>query len=128
MPYATCPNCKSTFHLRVVEDIENWNKKFPVSEDGIRYIECFDCWRELKELDSVQVWNVPNEYKDEIKKGDIGAVVLLHGNNVFEVECVNEDGSTKWQFAIPRKYLKYVRNKPANKALQATPKSGAPEL
>lgn len=111
MPYATCPTCGDSFHLLVTKDIEKWNNEHPYSEDGKRYIECFGCWKELREYDVVKVWKVPEQYKNEIIEGDTGAVILLlesNGTQAYEIECANEDGSTKWQFALERKYVKYL--------------------
>lgn len=109
MPYAKCPNCGDSFHLRVTENVEDWNAKFPQSSDGIRYIECFYCWKELEEYDCVEVLRNADPELEGVLVGDKGAVVLKHSANEFEVECVNPDGSTKWLHAMPRKNIKYLR-------------------
>lgn len=109
MPYATCPNCSDTFHLRITENIDDWNKKFPTSSDGIRYMECFYCWKELKEYDVVEVFRNSDPELENVSVGDKGAVVLVHSTSDLEVECVNPDGTTKWLHTIPRKNLKYDR-------------------
>jgi len=108
MPYGTCPNCNDSFHLRITENIEKWNAKFPQAEDGIRYIECFNCWKELKEYDVVEVLRNSMPELEGVFVGDKGVVVLKHSINEFEVECVNSDGTTKWLHTISRKNLKFV--------------------
>jgi hypothetical protein len=108
MPYATCPNCKLTFHLNVrVDVLEEWKEKFPTQEDGARYIQCYFCWKELKELDVVEVWRVPKGMEKQVSKGDLGAVVLVQDVNYYEVECVKADGTTKWLETLPRNCLWY---------------------
>lgn len=114
MPYATCPNCNDSCHFNIAKDIEKWNEKYPTASDGIRYIECFYCWKELKEFDCVEVINLPIENITDIEQGDIGAVVMVHSIVTFEVECGNTDGTTKWLHALPRKNLKYKREKSAD--------------
>ena len=111
MPYAICPNCHDTFHLKVSTSSEEWGKNFPVSGDGNRYIECFSCWKELKKFDAVEVFKLPEIENNNISVGDIGAVVLVHQENEYEVECVNKDGTTKWLFPLPRNCLKYIHEK-----------------
>ena len=51
MPYAKCPDCGNIFHLLIQKNIDEWNKKFPASENGHRYIQCLACWKKLNELD-----------------------------------------------------------------------------
>lgn len=109
MPFATCPNCREEFHLSVRENLEEWNKRFLISSDNVRYIECFGCWKELKELDVVKVLAIPESKEDCVSIGDIGAVVYVHSKDAFEVECVLEDGSTKWLTEFPRNFIKYIR-------------------
>jgi hypothetical protein len=87
--------------------VDEWNGKFPVYEDGVRYIECYFCWKELKEYDVVEIWTVPEKYSDKIDKGDLGAVLIVHGQGQFEVECVQEDGTTKWLETLPRNCMWY---------------------
>lgn len=111
MPYATCPNCGDTFHLLVTKDIDEWEKKNPKSESGVRYLQCFACWKDLKEHDVVRVCTVPHEYEGVIAKGDKAAVLMvLHGTSktVYETECVNPDGSSKWVATLERQHLKFV--------------------
>lgn len=98
--------------MRVTENIDEWNVRFPQSSDGIRYVECFYCWKKLDEYDVVEVLrNSEPEYED-VSVGDKGAVVLKHTENEFEVECVNPDGTTKWFHTMPRRNVRYVREKP----------------
>ena len=108
MPYLTCPQCRSTFHVAIRGTPDEWNEKFPKDSDGIRYADCYRCWKSLKELDVVEVWSVPVEYSDIIEKGDIGAVVLKLDDKLFEIECVNDDGTTKWLCTLKRENLWYV--------------------
>ena len=54
----------------------------------------------FNELEAVKTLiNFPDE---KIKKGDIGTVVMVFHkpNEAYEVEFVNEDGTTKAMFAI----------------------------
>ncbi|ARU28774.1 DUF4926 domain-containing protein [Cellvibrio sp. PSBB006] len=108
MPYAKCPNCGDSFHLRVTENLDEWNAQFPQSSDGIRYIECFYCWKEFEEFDVVEVLRNSEPELEGVSLGDVGAIVLKHSENEFEVECVNSDGTTKWLNVLPRKNIKYV--------------------
>lgn len=108
MPYATCPNCKSLFHLNIkASELEAWCRRYPLSEDDVRYIQCYFCWRELEELDVVQVWCVPEGMENVIAKGDKGTVILIHDKDNYEVEAVNRDGSTKWIQVLPRNCIWY---------------------
>ena len=107
MPYARCPNCGDSFHLNVAQNVKEWNNKFPVSDDGNRYMDCFYCWKELEEYDVVEICK--DSSQKNVSVGDKGTIVLLHSNNEFEVECVNPDGTTKWLHTMPRNVLKYVR-------------------
>jgi len=109
MPYVTCPNCRETFHLRVTENIEVWNKKFPLSNDEIRYIECFHCWKELRKHDVVEVFRNSKPELQGVEIGDIGTVVSKYSAEELEVECVNLDGTTKWLHTMQRKNIKYLQ-------------------
>ena len=40
-----------------------------------------------------------------LRKGDVGAVVLLHSDSVVEVEFVNKDGTAKSVTAVPKRLL-----------------------
>lgn len=111
MPFAKCPNCGEQFHLSVRSNIDEWKERFPVSEDGQRYITCFGCWKNLAELDVIEIVSLPCSNTDNITLGDRGAVVHAHSQDSYEVECVNSDGSTKWIATLPRKCLKYVHHK-----------------
>lgn len=109
MPYLTCPTCKSTYHVAVRGSPDEWNERFPQDSDGIRYADCYGCWKSLQDFDVVEVWNVPEEYADTIDKGDRGAVVHKFDDESFEIECVNDDGTTRWLCTLKRDNLWYVR-------------------
>ena len=107
MPFLICSNCKSQFHVSIREKPDEWNKKFPNESDGNRYSTCFLCFKLLKENDVVEVWDIPSDFSG-IDKGDKGTIVCKYDDNNFEVECVNEDGTSKWLHTIHRDYLWYV--------------------
>lgn len=109
MPYLTCPKCKSTYHVAIRGAPDEWNERFPKDSDGIRYADCYGCWKPLQVFDVVEVWNVPEEYTDTLGKGDRGAVVHKFDDEHFEIECVNDDGRTKWLCTLKRDNLWYVR-------------------
>lgn len=68
MPFAKCPNCEIIHHLLVRDNIEEWDKKLPVSEDGYRYLECFSCWKKLNGSEHAE--NLKNLNKDKNKTED----------------------------------------------------------
>lgn len=114
MPFVTCPNCRETFHLNVLEKLEGWNKCFPKSSDNVRYLECFGCWKKLEEYDVVKILAIPELRQNCVEIGDIGTIVYVYPNDNFEVECVMSDGSTKWLAEFPRSSIKYI-HLPENK-------------
>ena len=46
----------------------------------------------IKELDHVVL--TPDLPEHRLRKGDVGTVVLIHGDRGYEVECVTLDGVT----------------------------------
>ena len=108
MSFVTCPNCREEFHLIVQENLEEWNARFPVSTDNVRYSECFGCWKKLEEYDVVKVLAVPESKENCISIGDEGTIVYVYSVDAFEVECVLKDGSTKWLAEFPRNFIKYI--------------------
>ncbi|THV33614.1 DUF4926 domain-containing protein [Glycomyces buryatensis] len=67
----------------------------------------------MNELDVVELAvDVPEE---GVKAGEVGTIVLVHGNPVeaYEVEFVNPDGSTLAMFALRPEQIRPVA-KPAN--------------
>ena len=71
---------------------------------------CIGCFKGIKELDVVEVIS-NNSQMPEVEIGDIGAVVMVHENSdAFEVECVLENGDTKWLCALTRDQLKWLQS------------------
>ena len=110
MPFVNCPACGELFYLNVRENLEEWNARFPISPENVKYIECFGCSKELKEFDIIEVLAVPESDRDIVSVGDVGTVVFVYSNDAFEVKCVMDDGSTKWLVKFPRNFIKYVQN------------------
>jgi hypothetical protein len=114
MPYAQCPHCKSTFHLRLTQEgVERWQREHAQTiEAGITAAEpCFQCWKELRELDVVEVLKSP-EGTTEVVPGEQGAIVAVlrseTGEVAYEVEAVAANGHTKWLHTFERSQLKAV--------------------
>jgi hypothetical protein len=111
MPYSKCPICSQLFHLTITKDLDQWYRKHaPDKKIGDEVsIQCFGCWKELKEYDVVRVISEPDTVS-AAKIGDIGAVVMVHDNSnekAYEVECVLPDGTTKWLETFKRIQLRY---------------------
>jgi DNA-directed RNA polymerase subunit RPC12/RpoP len=114
MPYAKCPHCGSTFHLRLTEEgSRRWKQEHSqsIAAGQTASLPCFQCWKELRELDVVEVLKRPPE-ASEVVVGEQGAVVAvlksLQGEVAYEVEAVAPDGSTKWLHTFVRSQLKAV--------------------
>jgi hypothetical protein len=105
MPYTKCSQCGEEFHLRITSDdsIKNLKRK---EESG--QVHCIGCFKTIKEYDVVKVIAL-NKNVPEAKVGDTGAVVMVHGNQAFEVECLLENGYTKWLGTFAKYQLKWVQ-------------------
>ena len=114
MPYSTCPNCGARFHLSISGDPRDWYQEYAQDKqvgDEVE-LQCFECWKELKEYDVVKV--ISSSKGGNIKKDDIGTVVMILGekdNRAYEVECVLPDGSTKWIDTFKRDEIKFELKK-----------------
>lgn len=115
MPFAICPFCAAQFHLRLtLEGAERWKQEHSSSiEAGATpRVPCFYCWKNLRELEVVQVLQCP-EHAENVTVGEHATVVAIlrsaSGELAFEVEAVASDGSTKWIHAFSRSQLKAVR-------------------
>lgn len=112
MPSSTCPTCGKSFHLSVSGDVKEWYAKF-VPNGGIgdtASLHCFECWKQLKPYDVVEVIAIPGG-ADDVTIGDLGTVLeVLNAPSLkeaYEVECVLPDGSNKWHHAFTRAQLCY---------------------
>ena len=110
MAYTTCSQCGETFHLRITseEAINKLRQKEKNNE-----VLCLGCFKSLNELDVVQVIaENPNVPSAEI--GDKGAVLCIlnskNGSKAYEVECVLQDGSNKWEGTFERQQLKWLQS------------------
>jgi len=110
MANTTCSRCGETFHLRITsEEAINELKMKEINNEVL----CLGCYKSLNELDVVQVIAInPNVPGAEI--GDKGAVLSIlnsnNGNKGYEVECVLQDGSNKWEGAFERQQLKWLQS------------------
>ena len=114
MPYANCPHCGTTFHLRLTEEgAQRWKQEHSqaIKSGNTVSVPCFHCWKELREFDVVQVLQCP-EGAAEVVAGEQGAVVAIlkskSGEVAYEVEAVAPDGSTRWLHTFGRSQLKAV--------------------
>lgn len=112
MPYSTCPTCGDLFHLFVHGDKTAWYAEhapgIPVGEAVA--LQCFGCWKPLKEYDVVTVIKVPAN-KPNIKVGDVATVLLvLQSDNkktAYELECVGDSTSKGWVETLERLHVRY---------------------
>lgn len=110
MAYTKCSRCGEAFHLRITSD--DSLKELQLKEQKSEVL-CLGCFKSVKEYDVVKVI-AENIGVPEARIGDIGAVVLVHeGGGVFEVECVLENGHTKWLGAFKKEQIKWIQS-PAN--------------
>ncbi len=63
----------------------------------------------IKELDSVVLTVDLPEHG--LKKGDVGTVVLLHGDKGYEVEFMTLNGKTLTVVSLPRGHVRPVGNR-----------------
>ncbi|MBU2983981.1 DUF4926 domain-containing protein [Saccharophagus degradans] len=108
MPYTKCSQCGEEFHLRITSD--DSLKDLKGKEESGR-VHCIGCFKSIKEYDVVKVIKL-NKNVPEAKVGDIGAVVMVYGNQEFEVECVLKNGYTKWLGTFTKSQLKWVQPPP----------------
>jgi hypothetical protein len=47
----------------------------------------------------------PSEFAPQLGRGEIGTILEVYENDYYEIEFVNEDGSTKLLQAFPGAYL-----------------------
>lgn len=116
MPLAVCPFCAAQFSFSLTsEGAKHWKQEHSSSiEAGTTpRVACFYCWKELRELDVVEVLQCPDHGSD-VTVGEHATVVAIlksaSGGLSFEVEAVATDGSTKWIHAFSRSQLKAVRS------------------
>jgi len=112
MAYAKCPQCGSVFHLRLTpEGAEQWQREHAeaLAAGQPAAVKCFHCWKELRELEVVEVLVQPSS-APEVSIGERGTVVAVlqseRGEVAYEVECVAADGTTKWEHPFVRSQLK----------------------
>lgn len=107
MTYTQCFRCGEKFHLRITsnEALGELRKKEEAGE-----VLCLGCFKSLKDYDVVKTIS-ENTNVPEAKIGDVGTIILAHdGGLAFEVECVLENGDTKWLGAFSRQQLKWVQS------------------
>src|SRR4051812_194543 len=106
MPYTTCPQCGVATHVQV-SDPASWYARHGVKEGVDPRKMCLDCRIDLDEHDIVTV--LRSHPQAGIKAGDQGVVVAvlksLAGEVAYEVECVEEDGRSRWLTTLPRQDL-----------------------
>jgi len=118
VPYSQCPKCDCLFHLQIHGDPNSWyEKQAPgIAIGEMVHLQCFGCWKPLKEYDVVEVVRCP-EGKPHVRCGDIGTVLMIlsdgAGNQAYEIECMTEDGKSRWIETLERNCIKYdtKRNK-----------------
>ena len=107
MAYTKCSQRDEKFHLRITstDALESLKSK----EDNGEVL-CNGCFRNIEELDVVQIIST-NANVPEAEVGDVGAVVMVHTNtNGFEIECVLENGDTKWLRPFTREQVKWLQS------------------
>ena len=71
---------------------------------------CFGCFKSIKEYDVVEVI-AQNPEVSEAAVGHSGAVLMVFnspdGETAYEVESVNNDGTTKWVGTFRRSHIKW---------------------
>lgn len=66
------------------------------------------CDKEIQEYDIVEVIEVANG-SPEIEVGDIGVILMIfNSGEAFEVECVLENGQSKWQSSLKREQFRWL--------------------
>lgn len=115
MPYAKCPNCGTISHYKLTpEGAAKWKQEHAtaISKGEMASLKCFLCWKDLHELDVVEVI-APPPGNTEVLAGDTGAIVAVlsaqNGDIGYEVECVLKSGATKWVCAFERSQLKAIK-------------------
>ena len=107
MAYTKCSRCGEEFQLRIVSDdsLKELRHKEQRNE-----VLCLGCFKSIKKYDVVKIIS---ENTDVPKSGvgDVGVVVLVHGDGVaFEVECVLENGDTKWLGTFKKEQVKWLQS------------------
>lgn len=107
MAYTKCSRCGEEFHLRITSDDSLRELKLKELKNEVL---CLGCFKSIKEYDVVRVIS-ENPNVPEAKVGDLGSVVLVHNNGeAFEVECVLENGHTKWLGVFTKEQVKWVQS------------------
>lgn len=78
MPYARCPVCNDSFHLKVKGDPREWERQH-VGErtvDGTPLLKCIRCWVELRPGHQVTVRTSPSKFSSSPSIGQHGVVEL----------------------------------------------------
>ncbi|MEN3158682.1 DUF4926 domain-containing protein [Alkalimonas sp. NCh-2] len=107
MAYTKCSRCGEEFHLRIASDDSLKELRFKEQRNEVL---CLGCFKSIKEYDVVKVIS-ENSSVPEARVGDLGAVVLVHGDGAaFEVECVLDNGSTKWIGTFKKGQVKWLQS------------------
>lgn len=107
MAYTKCSRCGEQFHLRITsaDALESLKSKESRGE-----VLCIGCFRVIEELDVVEIIGT-NANVPEAVVGDVGAVVMVYTEPCgFEVECVLENGDTKWLGPFTREQIKWIQS------------------
>jgi hypothetical protein len=112
MPYMKCPNCGTTFHVRVV-DLEDFYKKFgrPTFESTSEEL-CFFCWKELRINDLVEVIKI-SDLATNVNIGSKGRIVeILQEKLVYKVSADEKSSQSQWSGHFRRNEIKFVYERP----------------
>ncbi len=79
-------------------------------KEAAEEVLCLGCFKSLKEYDVVKAIS-KNTNVPEAQVGELGTIVLAHDDGRdFEVECVLDNGETKWLGTFSREQLKWVQS------------------
>ncbi|HJS20784.1 MAG TPA: hypothetical protein VJ785_18705 [Anaerolineales bacterium] len=68
----------------------------------------------INQYDLVEIIHVPEEYVGIIDIGDIGSVLEKYEDGNFEIECIKQDGSTKWLATLSFRSVRLRSKDPYN--------------
>lgn len=74
----------------------------------------------INQYDLVEIIQVPEQHRGVIDIGDIGVVVKKHGEESFEVECLQPGGSSKWLEKVNIAYLRLRSKDPYDSWIKKT--------